>query len=145
MAPPPWNPEASLVSPRRSPSCALPIRQWLKGDAKARLGDCARHTPHRHGAPCAILNTAANNSLFLHLVWLQVQIQLLTRSGSSNEWASSYGSKSHQQQEVADLCGKLSPIIERLALLNEGKVGHNLKVFKRLANTVKEMAVQKCL
>ncbi|KAG2289171.1 hypothetical protein Bca4012_029824 [Brassica carinata] len=40
MAPPPWNPEASLVSPRRSPSCALPIRQWLKGDAKARLGDC---------------------------------------------------------------------------------------------------------
>ncbi|XP_048616863.1 uncharacterized protein LOC106353509 [Brassica napus] len=39
MAPPPWNPEASLVSPRGSPSCALPIRQWLKGNAKARLGD----------------------------------------------------------------------------------------------------------
>ncbi|KAL0760625.1 hypothetical protein Bca101_076775 [Brassica carinata] len=74
-----------------------------------------------------------------------ILIHLQDRSGSSNEWASSYGSKSHQQQEVADLCGKLSPIIERLALLNEGKVGHNLKVFKRLANTVKEMAVQKCL
>ncbi|KAF3597781.1 hypothetical protein DY000_02020435 [Brassica cretica] len=67
MAPPPWNPEASLVSPRRSPSCALPIRQWLKGDAKARLGDFfmasasvrlgARRKAHRHGAPCAILNT----------------------------------------------------------------------------------------
>lgn len=28
---------------------------------------------------------------------------------------------------------------------SQGKVGHNLKVFKRLANTVKEMAVQKCL
>ncbi|RID53916.1 hypothetical protein BRARA_G01279 [Brassica rapa] len=74
-----------------------------------------------------------------------ILIHLQDRSGSSNEWASSYGSKSHQQQEVADLCGKLSPIIERLALLNEGKVGHNLKVFKRLATTVKEMAVQKCL
>ncbi|KAL0807008.1 hypothetical protein Bca101_099500 [Brassica carinata] len=28
MAPPPWNPEASLVSPSRSPRCALAIRQW---------------------------------------------------------------------------------------------------------------------
>lgn len=44
---------------------------------------------------------------------------LLRRSGSSNERASPYGSKSHQQQEVTDLCGKLSPITERLALLNE--------------------------
>ncbi|CAN6811363.1 unnamed protein product [Brassica oleracea] len=49
MAPPPWNPEASLVSPRRSPSCALPIRQWLKGDAKARFGDC--NLQERLGAP----------------------------------------------------------------------------------------------
>ncbi|XP_018439961.1 nuclear pore complex protein NUP205 isoform X1 [Raphanus sativus] len=74
-----------------------------------------------------------------------ILIHLQDRSGSSNERASPYGSKSHQQQEVTDLCGKLSPITERLALLNEGKVGHNLKVFKRLATTVKEMAVQKCL
>ncbi|KAJ0238992.1 hypothetical protein HA466_0235130 [Hirschfeldia incana] len=73
-----------------------------------------------------------------------ILIHLQDRVGSSNEWASSYGSKSHQQPEDTDLCGKLSPIIERLALLNEGKVGHNLKVFKRLATTVKEIAVQKC-
>ncbi|CDY36220.1 BnaC06g27640D [Brassica napus] len=116
MAPPPWNPEASLVSPSRSPRCALAIRQW--------------HQRRCKGAPWRLYV----NRLFC-----------IRRSGSSNEWASSYGSKSHQQQEVADLCGKLSPIIERLALLNEGKVGHNLKVFKRLATTVKEMAVQKCL
>lgn len=96
----------------------------------------------------------------------------ICRSVSSNE-RGSYGSKSHLQQDVTDLCGKLSPTIERLALLNEvslidilefsiiyvlnvkgggdptclsqGKLGHNLKVFQRLATTVKEMAIQKCL
>ncbi|CAH8279240.1 unnamed protein product [Arabidopsis lyrata] len=73
-----------------------------------------------------------------------ILIHLQDRSVSSNE-RGSYGSKSHLQQDVTDLCGKLSPTIERLALLNEGKVGHNLKVFQRLATTVKEMAIQKCL
>uniref|UniRef100_A0A1J3IWV9 Nuclear pore complex protein NUP205 n=1 Tax=Noccaea caerulescens TaxID=107243 RepID=A0A1J3IWV9_NOCCA len=74
-----------------------------------------------------------------------VLIHLQDRSVGSNE-RGSYGSKSHQQEEdVTDLCGKLSPTIERLALLNEGKVGHNLKLFQRLATTVKEIAVQKCL
>ncbi|CAA7019609.1 unnamed protein product [Microthlaspi erraticum] len=74
-----------------------------------------------------------------------VLIHLQDRSVILNERVS-YGSKSHQQeQDVTDLCGKLSPTIERLALLNEGKVGHNLKLFQRLATTVKEIAVQKCL
>jgi nuclear pore complex protein Nup205 len=73
-----------------------------------------------------------------------ILIHLQDRSVSSNE-RGSYGSKSHIQQEVTDLCGKLSPTIDRLALLNEGKVGHNLKVFQRLATTVKEMAIQKCV
>lgn len=101
-------------------------------------------------------------------MWLDI-----CRSVSPNE-RRSYGSKSHVQQDVTDLCGKLSPTIEKLALLNEvslidllefsinfflpkvggggkatrllqGKVGHNLKVFQRLATTVKEMAIQKCL
>ncbi|ESQ37635.1 hypothetical protein EUTSA_v10002339mg [Eutrema salsugineum] len=73
-----------------------------------------------------------------------ILIHFQDRSVSSNE-RGSYGSKSHQQQDITNLCGKLSPTIERLVLLNEGKVGHNLKVFLRLATTVKEMAVQKCL
>ncbi|KFK26746.1 hypothetical protein AALP_AA8G287800 [Arabis alpina] len=70
-----------------------------------------------------------------------ILIHLQDRPVSSNE-RGSYGSKSHVQHDVTDLCGKLSPTIERLALLNEGKVGHNLKVFKRLATSVKEMAIQ---
>ncbi|EOA12740.1 hypothetical protein CARUB_v10028249mg [Capsella rubella] len=71
-------------------------------------------------------------------------IHLQDRSVSSNE-KGSYGAKSHVQKDVTDLYGKLSPTIERLALLNEGKVGHNLKVFQRLATTVKEMAIQNCI
>ncbi|CAH2060609.1 unnamed protein product [Thlaspi arvense] len=73
-----------------------------------------------------------------------ILIHLQDRSVSSNE-RGSYGSKSHQKQDVTDLCVKVSPTTERLALLNEGKIGHNLKVFQRLATAVKEMAVQKCL
>ncbi|XP_027329370.1 nuclear pore complex protein NUP205 [Abrus precatorius] len=52
------------------------------------------------------------------------------------------GAKYNVQQDVALLCGKLVPTLERLELLSEEKVGHNLKVFRRLATSTKELAIE---
>ncbi|CAM8931770.1 unnamed protein product [Rhodiola kirilowii] len=41
--------------------------------------------------------------------------------------------------EVSNLCGNLVATLERLELLNEEKVGHSLKVFHRLASSLKEV------
>ncbi|KAL9686240.1 hypothetical protein QQ045_023695 [Rhodiola kirilowii] len=41
--------------------------------------------------------------------------------------------------EVSYLCGNLVATLERLELLNEEKVGHSLKVFHRLASSLKEV------
>ncbi|KAK8343860.1 hypothetical protein V6Z12_A07G042900 [Gossypium hirsutum] len=54
-----------------------------------------------------------------------------------------YGSKPDSGQEISLLCGKLIPLLERLELLSEEKVGHNLKVFRRSVASLKEMAIQK--
>ncbi|XP_019419243.1 PREDICTED: nuclear pore complex protein NUP205-like [Lupinus angustifolius] len=54
-----------------------------------------------------------------------------------------YGPKYDPKQDTASLCGKLVPTLERLELLSEEKVGHNLKVFHRLATSAKEIAIQK--
>ncbi|KAJ7956691.1 Nuclear pore complex protein [Quillaja saponaria] len=54
-----------------------------------------------------------------------------------------YGAKSDQEHDMSLLCGKLVPALERLELLNEDQVGHNLKVFRRLATSLKEVTVQK--
>ncbi|KAG8487816.1 hypothetical protein CXB51_018635 [Gossypium anomalum] len=54
-----------------------------------------------------------------------------------------YVSKPDSGQEISLLCGKLIPLLERLDLLSEEKVGHNLKVFRRSVASLKEMAIQK--
>ncbi|KAI4335735.1 hypothetical protein L6164_014349 [Bauhinia variegata] len=54
-----------------------------------------------------------------------------------------FRSKPDPEQDIASLCGKLVPTLERLELLSEEKVGHNLKVFRRLATSVKEIAIRK--
>ncbi|KAM1478715.1 hypothetical protein ACFX2I_026101 [Malus domestica] len=54
-----------------------------------------------------------------------------------------YGAKSEQAQDMASVCGNLIRTLERLELLSEDKVGHNLKVFRRLATSLKEMAIQR--
>ncbi|KAE8668521.1 NUP205 protein [Hibiscus syriacus] len=55
-----------------------------------------------------------------------------------------YGDKPDSRQEISLLCGKLVPLLERLELLSEDKVGQNLKVFRRSVASLKEMAIQKC-
>ncbi|XP_009364040.2 nuclear pore complex protein NUP205 [Pyrus x bretschneideri] len=54
-----------------------------------------------------------------------------------------YGAKSEPAQDILSVCGNLIPTLERLELLSEDKVGHNLKVFRRLATSLKEMAIQR--
>ncbi|KAM1173424.1 hypothetical protein ACFX13_026753 [Malus domestica] len=54
-----------------------------------------------------------------------------------------YGAKSEPAQDISSVCGNLIPTLERLELLSEDKVGHNLKVFRRLATSLKEMAIQR--
>ncbi|KAI7728587.1 hypothetical protein M8C21_001105, partial [Ambrosia artemisiifolia] len=46
-------------------------------------------------------------------------------------------------EDLESFCSKLLPILERLELLREDKVGHNLKVFQRLATSIKELTIQK--
>ncbi|CAJ2632760.1 unnamed protein product [Trifolium pratense] len=54
-----------------------------------------------------------------------------------------YGATYDTQQDFALLCGQLVPTLERLESLSEEKLGHNLKVFCRLATSAKEIAIQK--
>ncbi|KAI9191487.1 hypothetical protein LWI28_009025 [Acer negundo] len=54
-----------------------------------------------------------------------------------------YGAKSDTGQDISVLCGNLIPTLERLELLSEDKVGHNLKVFRRLVTSLKEITMQK--
>ncbi|KAJ0515388.1 putative nucleoporin [Helianthus annuus] len=50
---------------------------------------------------------------------------------------------SQTEEDLDSFCSKLLPILERLELLREDKVGHNLKVFQRLATSIKELTIQK--
>ncbi|XP_031097713.1 nuclear pore complex protein NUP205 isoform X1 [Ipomoea triloba] len=54
-----------------------------------------------------------------------------------------YGSKPDTNEGFSLFCGKLISTLERLGLLSEDKIGHDLKVFHRLASSLKETAIQK--
>ncbi|KAL7600679.1 hypothetical protein Lser_V15G24008 [Lactuca serriola] len=46
-------------------------------------------------------------------------------------------------EDLNTFCSKLVPILERLEVLREDKVGHNLKVFQRLVTSLKELTIQR--
>ncbi|KAL6226355.1 hypothetical protein ACLB2K_000317 [Fragaria x ananassa] len=54
-----------------------------------------------------------------------------------------YGATSGPAQDISLLCGNLISTLERLELLSEDKIGHNLKLFRRLVTSLKEMTIQK--
>uniref|UniRef100_A0A6M2E965 Nuclear pore complex protein NUP205 n=1 Tax=Populus davidiana TaxID=266767 RepID=A0A6M2E965_9ROSI len=56
--------------------------------------------------------------------------------------AVTFGTHSDPREDLSWMCGMLVPTLERLELLSEDKVGHNLKVFRRLVTSLKEMAIQ---
>ncbi|CAI0542934.1 unnamed protein product [Linum tenue] len=81
---------------------------------------------------------------------LNVILVHLQDSSSASETASApktitYGTTKgdYVVNDVSSLCGHLVSTLERLELLNEDKVGHNLKVFRRLVTSLKETAIQK--
>ncbi|XP_008457616.2 nuclear pore complex protein NUP205 isoform X2 [Cucumis melo] len=79
----------------------------------------------------------------LNVILIHFQDSTFIPSGNANIKAISYHAESDSAQEITSLCGKLIPILERLELLSENKVGHNLKVFRRLVTSLKELAIQK--
>ncbi|KAI3814618.1 hypothetical protein L1987_14258 [Smallanthus sonchifolius] len=56
--------------------------------------------------------------------------------------SSSLSDSKQAKEDLDSFCSKLLPILERLELLREDKVGHNLKVFQRLATSLKEQTIQ---
>ncbi|XP_057538767.1 nuclear pore complex protein NUP205 isoform X1 [Amaranthus tricolor] len=62
---------------------------------------------------------------------------------NGNRMLITYTSDKESEQELSSLCGKLLPILERLELLNEDKIGQNLKVFFRLVTSLKDLTVRK--
>ncbi|XP_022635214.1 nuclear pore complex protein NUP205 isoform X1 [Vigna radiata var. radiata] len=81
----------------------------------------------------------------LNIILIHLQESSSAAPDSTLTKAITYGSKYDAQQDVSLLCGKLVPTLERLELLGEDKVGHNLKVFRRLATSAKELAIQKLI
>lgn len=54
-----------------------------------------------------------------------------------------YGTKTDSREDISFLSGKLLPILERLELLSEDKMGQTLKVFHRLVTSLKELTIRK--
>ncbi|XP_022143113.1 nuclear pore complex protein NUP205 [Momordica charantia] len=79
----------------------------------------------------------------LNVMLIHFQDSTVIPDGNANVKAISYHAESRSAQEITSLSGKLIPILERLELLSENKIGHNLKVFRRLVTSLKETAIQK--
>lgn len=75
-----------------------------------------------------------------------VLVHFRDSSGTHNSGESTkmitYGAKPDSEHDISSLCGKLLPTVEKLEALSEEKVGHSLKVFRRLLSSLKEMTIQ---
>ncbi|KAF7814524.1 nuclear pore complex protein NUP205 [Senna tora] len=78
----------------------------------------------------------------LNIILIHLQERLLDSSAPLPTRSLTFGEKYDPQQDISSLCGKLLPTLERLEVLSEEKVGHNLKVFRRLVTSAKEIAIQ---
>ncbi|XP_021276501.1 nuclear pore complex protein NUP205 isoform X2 [Herrania umbratica] len=85
----------------------------------------------------SLLLPLAEHMLNVILIHFQDSSGVFDASGSMK--TITYGAKPDSGQEISLLCGKLIPLLERLELLSEDKVGHNLRVFRRLVTSLKEM------
>nr|XP_048332077.1 nuclear pore complex protein NUP205 isoform X1 [Ziziphus jujuba var. spinosa] len=79
----------------------------------------------------------------LNVILIHFQDSSVLSDASGAMKTITYGGMSDSGQDISLLCGKLITTLERLELLNEDKVGHNLKVFRRLVTSLKEITVQK--
>lgn len=81
----------------------------------------------------------------LNIILIHLQESSVALDSTLSTKTIAYGAKYDAQQDVAMLYGKLVPTLERLELLSEEKVGHNLKVFRRLVTSAKDLAIQKLI
>ncbi|XP_016651919.1 PREDICTED: nuclear pore complex protein NUP205 [Prunus mume] len=79
----------------------------------------------------------------LNVFLIHFQDRSLVSDANGSLKAIAYGAKSDPGQDISSLCGNLIPTLERLELLSKDKVGHNLKVFRRLVTSLKEMTIQR--
>lgn len=79
----------------------------------------------------------------LNVILIHFQDTSFMAGASETVKAIMYTSDIDSIRDLPSLCGKLLPILERLEFLNEDKVGHSLKVFRRLATSLKEMTLRK--
>ncbi|KAH9761847.1 nuclear pore complex protein NUP205 [Citrus sinensis] len=79
----------------------------------------------------------------LNVILIHFQDSSIVSASSEAMRTITYGAKSDSGQDISLLSGKLIPILERLELLGEDKVGRDLKVFRRLVTSLKEMTIQK--
>ncbi|KAL4589768.1 hypothetical protein LXL04_002678 [Taraxacum kok-saghyz] len=78
----------------------------------------------------------AENLLNIFLIHFQTS-SLLSDSGEAVK------ALTYREDDLSTFCSKLVPILERLEVLREEKVGHSLKVFQRLTSSLKELTIQK--
>ncbi|KAL3825107.1 hypothetical protein ACJIZ3_021136 [Penstemon smallii] len=82
-------------------------------------------------------------TLLLLLTQNLMNILLSHFQDSDSQKVVAYGNSIDAKEDLHSLCGELVPVLERLDLLSEEKTGHSLKVFRRLAQSLKEMSYQK--
>ncbi|KAF3971259.1 hypothetical protein CMV_005121 [Castanea mollissima] len=79
----------------------------------------------------------------LNVILIHFQDSSVESDASGTMKTITYGDKSDSGDDISLLCEELIPTLERLELLSEDKVGHNLKVFRRLVTSLKEMTIQR--
>ncbi|XP_021855676.2 nuclear pore complex protein NUP205 [Spinacia oleracea] len=88
-----------------------------------------------------LLLVLAEHMLNVMLTHFQDASLMAGTNGTAKQIA--YTSDVESKQDLSSLCGKLLPILERLELLNEDKIGQSLKVFGRLVTSLKELTIRK--
>ncbi|XP_059431871.1 nuclear pore complex protein NUP205 isoform X2 [Corylus avellana] len=79
----------------------------------------------------------------LNVILIHFQDSFVKSGDSGTVKTITYGANSESGEDISLLCGKLIPTLERLELLSEDKIGHNLKVFLRIVASLKELTIQK--
>lgn len=83
----------------------------------------------------------AENVLNIILVHFQESLEL--GDSVSTMKTITYGSKHDSPKDVHTLWGELLSTLEKLELMSEEKTGHNLKIFHRLVNSLKQTTLHK--
>ncbi|KAK4781282.1 hypothetical protein SAY87_017388 [Trapa incisa] len=79
----------------------------------------------------------------LHVLLAHFQDSLPSSDASQAIRAIAYSDKLDSGHDISSLCGTLIPVLERLELLSQEKIGHDQKLFGRLVSSLKERLIKK--